>query len=209
VRGDRELKRYLRRATCGLWGEERAVVRAELEGNLRARVVELRIAGASEEEGVAQALAEIGDPALVSRGMVQVHTLPKALPLAATCLLLGSSVTVSSGAAPVSLIREGPAPLCATSTGALSIEEAPGTLRLVADSCLIDHGQSWLRLSDLRRQLRAREVRWEEMPGRVKLAFPGSKPFELKLRPSGSEQHARHDTFHRNGETYLLSNLEC
>ncbi len=88
MKAERELRRYLRRATRGLWGKSHTVVWAELEGHIRMRAAELQITGLSEEAAILRALSELGSPSLVSHGMAHVYILPKALPLAAMCLCL-------------------------------------------------------------------------------------------------------------------------
>lgn len=71
---------YLRRATRGLWGKERRLVRAELEGHLHLRVDELCLSGLSPEQAALQALAELGSPEAVGAGMRGVYLLPRLWP---------------------------------------------------------------------------------------------------------------------------------
>lgn len=72
----RKVEAYLRAATRGLWGRERATVREELEAHVEARVAAQVLAGATEGEAVEQTLAELGPPRDVSGGMNRVYFPP-------------------------------------------------------------------------------------------------------------------------------------
>ncbi|PNY80585.1 permease prefix domain 1-containing protein [Deinococcus koreensis] len=74
-----DTERYLNAATRGLWGRQRRELSTELRGHIQMRVNELLIAGHGEAQAQAQVLRELGAPAQVSGGMLQVHTLPGAL----------------------------------------------------------------------------------------------------------------------------------
>ena len=72
----RKVEAYLRAATRGLWGRERATVREELEAHVEAGVAAQVLAGAAEGEAVEQTLAELVPPRDVSGGMNRVYFPP-------------------------------------------------------------------------------------------------------------------------------------
>ena len=80
------LEKYLRNATRGTYGKTRALIRNELEANIKMRGKELEHHGLNETQGITKALEEIGAANLVSTGMTGVYTMPKitraALPMA-------------------------------------------------------------------------------------------------------------------------------
>ncbi|AZI44078.1 hypothetical protein EHF33_14260 [Deinococcus psychrotolerans] len=77
----RATDRYLRQATRGLTGSARNAVRAELSSHLYERMRQHQAFGLSEEAAEARVLAELGAPATVNRGLLQVHTVPWLTPL--------------------------------------------------------------------------------------------------------------------------------
>jgi hypothetical protein len=72
------LESYLRRATRGLGASQRALLRAELTGNIEIRALELQLLGLSFEQGVTRALEEMGEASSISNGMAWVYTAPRA-----------------------------------------------------------------------------------------------------------------------------------
>lgn len=176
------LRRYLARATRGLWGRRRALVRSELEGHVRVRSSDLRLAGLSEEEALSQALDELGAPALVSRGMACLYTLPRVTPLLLAGLLLAPTVSLSQGpVADVEVLRVGLMPRCDSRTLTLQIVEVPGGLSLLTERCVVDMGQSWLGLDGLRAVVQTAGGSWREQPGELELRFPGGTLVKLVL----------------------------
>lgn len=110
------LETYLRRATRGLWGEQRRLVRAELEGHFRLRVDELCLSGLSPAQAAARALEELGSPEAVGAGMRRVYLLPRLWPplsiltLLASLLLLWPKTLPAVGAVPWQMDAPGTAP---------------------------------------------------------------------------------------------------
>jgi hypothetical protein len=87
------LEAYLRRASSGVPSAQRAVIQAELRGNIHLRATELELLGLTHAQGVERALEELGAPSRISRGMVWVHSAPRvarfvfAAMLAALCCI--------------------------------------------------------------------------------------------------------------------------
>jgi|GEM_PF-1558492 len=77
----RELERYLRRATRGLYGTARKDVWNELEQDILERVRVSRAFGLSETQAVNRALEQLGDPREVSVGMAKTYVWPRAVKL--------------------------------------------------------------------------------------------------------------------------------
>ncbi|WP_133162051.1 permease prefix domain 1-containing protein [Deinococcus aerius] len=86
---DEDERRYLRRATQGLWGRKRREVQAELRGHLDARRRELALIGLSPEAATRQALHELGEPERVSVGLARVYLLPTVARTTMLSALLG------------------------------------------------------------------------------------------------------------------------
>jgi len=76
----RQLEPFLRQATRGLWGLERRLVRAELEGHLRLRIDELQLSGLSPQAALERSLEELGHPSAISAGMRRVYVWPRLWP---------------------------------------------------------------------------------------------------------------------------------
>ncbi|MFD1731092.1 permease prefix domain 1-containing protein [Deinococcus malanensis] len=55
-----ELRRYLARATRGLWGKRREEVYAELEEHVLERADHLMVFGVPQQEALSRALSELG-----------------------------------------------------------------------------------------------------------------------------------------------------
>ncbi|GGQ93533.1 hypothetical protein [Deinococcus ruber] len=89
-----DIERFLRRSTRGLWGERRRQVQRELQGAVEDRCWRHQLQGCSEAEAVRRALEDLGEPAIIARGMWNTHALPRLLPSAAALVLLaGLSLT--------------------------------------------------------------------------------------------------------------------
>ncbi len=98
-----DIERFLRRATRGLWGEQRRLVRRELQGAIEDRVWRHQVAGCSEAEAVRRALEDLGTPAVIASGMQRTYTWPRVLPLLSIAALLSalSLVPLTQGSAQV------------------------------------------------------------------------------------------------------------
>jgi hypothetical protein len=90
------LERYLRNASLGTYGKTRALIRQELEANIRLRGKELEHHGLTETQAISRALEEIGAPNLVSTGMTGVYTMKTfkkaVLPLSITAALFAATL---------------------------------------------------------------------------------------------------------------------
>jgi hypothetical protein len=73
------LEQFLRNATRGLYGQDRAIVREELRSNIEQLMLEYQEEGDLHEVALARAIHEFGNPKTISAGMARVHSLPKTL----------------------------------------------------------------------------------------------------------------------------------
>lgn len=89
---NRDVQRYLRHATRGLWGQRRRTLQAELQGHIEARIHEFQIAGHDVAEATRLTLNELGGPARISTAMVRLYITPGA---ARTSVLMGLLALVS------------------------------------------------------------------------------------------------------------------
>ena len=91
-----DLEHYLQKATRGTFGKTRALIRNELEANIRLRATELQLLGLNEETAILKALKELGAANLVSRGMTGVYTMKTfkkaAIPLSITAALFAAAL---------------------------------------------------------------------------------------------------------------------
>jgi len=83
-----EIECFIRRATRGLWGQQRQLVRRELLGAVEDRLWRYQVGGCDEAEAVRRALDDLGSPAVIALGMQRTHTWPRALPWASALILL-------------------------------------------------------------------------------------------------------------------------
>ena len=86
------VRAYLRRATWGLSRVRQQEVWDELEEHLLIRAEQWQHLGASPDEALARALAELGSPARVSAGMTKVYLMPKLILTASLAALTLSAV---------------------------------------------------------------------------------------------------------------------
>lgn len=80
------LETYLGRASSGVSKAQRAVIQAELRGNIELRSAELELLGLTHAQGVECALEELGAPNHISHGMAWVYTAPRAVRWAFTAM---------------------------------------------------------------------------------------------------------------------------
>lgn len=71
------VEKYLRGATRGLWGHRRREIQEELRAHVEERTLAHRIGGMDEKGALERALAELGDPSTVQKGMLRLHALPE------------------------------------------------------------------------------------------------------------------------------------
>jgi hypothetical protein len=91
-----DLERYLRNASKGTYGKTRALIRNELEANIRIRGKELEHHGLSETQAISRALEELGAANHISTGMTGVYTMKTfkktVLPLSITAALFAATL---------------------------------------------------------------------------------------------------------------------
>jgi hypothetical protein len=157
---------YLRKSTRGLWGRKRAEVTEELSTHINGRVHSHLIAGLSERDAVAKALAELGQPRAVSAGMARVYTLPimagSGMVFAMCCALVVVLLT-SSTAQTLSVSNIFPANEC--------INE--GTISLYCK------GNEWVSIEKLKETLEPQGVTFKTRVNNWVLTFPDNKVVEL------------------------------
>lgn len=119
-----ELRRYLTRATRGLWGKRREEVCAELEEHVLERADHLMVFGVPPQEALSRALSELGPPGRLSAGMNQVYLMPKLIQMSAlsamTAVLISLTLSLSGeGNAQVTVTNLPMSPSCAVSSKGL------------------------------------------------------------------------------------------
>lgn len=171
MNGRDSVERYLKRATYGLWGCRRREVMEELEVHILERVKAYRLRRLSEEEALARALAELGEPAAISAGMLRLHVLPKVLgvgTLAAIILSVALTTFVSSLAQELPVLYRWPSPSC--------LAEAEATL---PERCR--SGMPWISISSLKEVLEPQGVEMRQREESLELDFPGGRTVWMKL----------------------------
>jgi hypothetical protein len=83
----RELNRFLNRATFGVWGPRRQIARTELRAAVEDRIWRLQLRGLDPAAAQQQALRHLGPPTTIARGLVQVHSAPLLVRSALLCAL--------------------------------------------------------------------------------------------------------------------------
>jgi len=95
----RELERYLKRATRGLYGAARRDVWNELEQDILERVRVSQAFGLSEAQALNRALEQLGDPRAVSIGMASTYHFPVVFKGLALTLMAGTALFTFSSRA--------------------------------------------------------------------------------------------------------------
>ncbi len=73
---NKDVERYLKQATTGLWGHKRKEIKEELAAHIQDKVLVHQLAGFSEAEASQRALQELGKPKAIRQGMFQLYSLP-------------------------------------------------------------------------------------------------------------------------------------
>ncbi len=187
LRPQSPLERYLRRATRGIWGRKRLEVCEELQAHILERAKAFSIGGLPCETAVERVLAELGEPQLVNRGMLRIHTLPLLLP-AAALLSLGISALLLQHPLMVQTIQDGPSASCWSNL----------------EVCQPDDGWVWISRSSLQKTLEAKDVVWQQAE-QLHLQFPGAEPFNFDQAYQQAGSLLNHLRFDRGGETYWVA----
>jgi hypothetical protein len=186
------LERYLKNASRGTFGKTRALIRQELEANIRLRGKELEHHGLNESQAISRALEEIGAANLVSTGMTGVYTMPKitvaAIPaaFALTALVIGLSIS----RAEVETTTVGLAPDCNFATGKTPL------------SMPCDLEGNYLKVSSFKTELEKVGGTVEVIPEGFNLQFVGDLKFKVNGSPTGTPESQSLD-FKRDGETFF------
>ena len=186
-----DLEKYLRNASLGTYGKTRALIRNELEANIRMRGKELEHHGLNETQTIARALEELGEANLVNAGMTGVYTMPKltrtALPIAFA--LTAAVVYWGISRAQVETTSIGTIPECDFAT----IHAA--TSNFVP--CVLEG--NWFKLSSFKSELEHAGGMFDETPKSFNLHFPKDQTIEIPT--DGSDFGTVR--FNRDGETFF------
>ena len=156
-----DIKRYLDRATKGLWGKKRLEVKEELSAHIEARVTAHRIAGLSEADATKLSLDELGHPKEVNNEMFKLYTLPTAL---GSSLLLLAALALS-----VVLLSNS---VAQTVTGTFYL---PTESCLEGEDCAIQTSQLWLDTASLQAALEPQGLKVKQNQDSVTLTLPDGK----------------------------------
>ena len=98
------LEQFLRKATRGLYGQERNIVREKLRSNIEQLALEYREEGNLHEVALSRAINEFGNPKTISAGMTRVHSLPRFLQRVGLIAVLVALFTIPLGSHHVSVL---------------------------------------------------------------------------------------------------------
>ena len=159
---DKQIEKYLKQSTRGLWGRKKAEVREELETHIEGRFNAYLIAGCSEADAVDKTLAELGRPSVVSTGMARVYTLP---------IMAGSGLMLALCCALTILV------LNASTAQTLQVSDT-----FPADECLeseVCGNGIWISLEELKQAFEPQHIKVTESNNLMVLEFPNKKTFSI------------------------------
>jgi len=190
---NREVERYLRRATRGLWGQKKREVEEELMAHISGRLNAHLIAGLDEIVALQKTLEELGSPEEVNSGMTTLYLTPKLLSSSTLIMAftLLAYVAITSGAAQTLGVKYRlPSTLC------LGLKE-----HNVPDRCSPAKGR--IQIKALQDALFPHGVKVAESNSALTLEFPEAQALDIPLdrvaslddadRPLPSDQHSRRD----------------
>jgi hypothetical protein len=99
-----QLEQFLRRATRGLYGQDRSIVHEELRSNIEQLMLEYQEEGDSQQVALARAINEFGNPKTISAGMARVHSVPQLLQRIGLIAVLVALFTIPFGSHPASVL---------------------------------------------------------------------------------------------------------
>ncbi len=85
-----ERERYLKLATWSLWGQQKKIVRMELEAHIEHKIWKYQVKGFNQTQALEKTLAELGQPHIISAGMTGVYTMPNLIRKTSLMILLSS-----------------------------------------------------------------------------------------------------------------------
>jgi hypothetical protein len=164
---DRE--RFLKLATWSLWGEQKKIVRMELEAHIEHKIWKYQVKGLNQTQALEKTLADLGQPHVISAGMTGVYTMPNIIRKAGLMILLSSlGIGAFNAGAQISGTSTFPTPECLAGK---NTEFTVGTQTIPCQSNLI-----WLHKPSLKTVLEQSGVRvsvatdWTNLS----LSFPGA-----------------------------------
>ena len=92
----RDLEKYLKQATKGVWGKKKLETVNELRGSIESRIWMLEQQGFSNTEALALALEELGKPSEINAGLVTVHSMPKMFKAMVVAAMLSSLAVIQT-----------------------------------------------------------------------------------------------------------------
>ena len=112
-----ERERYLKLATWSLWGQQKKIVRMELEAHIEHKVWKYQMRGYDQTQALEKTLADLGQPHVISAGMTGVYTMPNLIRKAGLMILLSSlGITALNAGAQVSSTSTLPIIQCLSSS---------------------------------------------------------------------------------------------
>ena len=172
---------YLKQATRGLWGRKRQEVKEELGAHIEGRINAHLIAGLDENTAVEQTLAELGQPAQVSAGMISLHSLPQLAglgALATAILFLTFALIAESVAQSVPGTLYWPSTECvnAFQEGRVGSSPTRDYLEQGFDSeCQELSGELWMNFETIKPVLEAKGITATNLEGMMQLSFPNGE----------------------------------
>jgi hypothetical protein len=194
-----DLERYLRLATWGLWGEQKRVVRMELEAHVRLKAWKYEMQGLNQDAAITRALNDLGAPSAISAGMSEVYTMPYVFRnslLAAILMTLGVG-NLTAGVAQVVGTTRVPIEACAAKQETFQAGNQPWPC---------EQPQLWLSLSSLKSTLEAKGVQIGQTKsdlstsGMISMLFPGASS-SINFHP---EQSVAYTTEKGEGQAFKI-----
>jgi hypothetical protein len=172
---DRE--RYLKLATWSLWGQQKKIVRMELEAHIEHKVWKYQMRGYNHTEALEKTLADLGQPHIISAGMTGVYTMPNLIRRIGLIVLLSSlGLTAFNAGAQVSGTTRLPIIQCLSSLGK--------EVTVFGFKVQCETGLLWINKPSLKTTLEALDVQvttnkdWSKF----QLLFPNSStPIEFRF----------------------------
>ncbi len=185
------LEQYLRNASRGTYGKTRALIRTELEANIRIRGKELEHNGLTETQAINHALEELGAANQISTGMTGVYTMPKitvaAIPTAFALTALVIALSISRAQVETTVV------------GTVAECDFKNT-KTQTMPCALE--ANWLKLSSFKTELEKAGGTLEVIPDGFNLQFPGDRLVKVNGSPTGTPENQSID-FKQNGEIFF------
>lgn len=200
------LEPYLNQCTKWIFGRRKHIVRQELRGNLQELALEYQLQGMTTTDSLEAAMRDFGNPKKLRSELMEVHTMPTLHKTATLASLIASTMLLAaiSSAAPISTTSNAPLPNCSTIN--------PDGAVNAAFNCAF--GGSWLKLSELRRELEATGGAVVLQDQQIQIRFAGDSsivrfsvknPTPLTPSPEGMPSYTYHQffSFEKDSETYI------